>query len=330
MERKLASVVTIDAVNPIEGADRIEVVRVKGWNVVTSKGQFEVGDHAVYFEIDSALPLKDRRFEHFGERGTKTLPSGEQVHVLKTVKLRGQVSQGLVMGLYELELYPDLPLGTDVTERLGVTKHEPELGGGADAVGNFLSQYAEKTDSERVQNIAPEMLTAMGKRQWSATEKVDGSSLTVVKELDGTVRVCSRNLEVGPNSMHFKAAHELGVAGLLAPGETVQGEIVGPGVNGNRLKLDAPRVLVFDLWRDRTVVPRSQWPQWALERAVPVLDIDFPATVDEAVAQADKLMSRVNPKVQAEGIVWHTADGSEVVALGRSTFKVINNSYLVN
>ena len=56
MARKLASIQRITDLQPIEGADLIEVASVLGWKVVVKKGEFQVGDLAVYMEIDSVPP----------------------------------------------------------------------------------------------------------------------------------------------------------------------------------------------------------------------------------------------------------------------------------
>ena len=104
--RKLASVVKISKVSPIEGADRLEVAEMdgKGWRVVTAKGEFKAGDPAVYFEIDSALPFDDERYAFLRERCARKFvtKSGELLHTairIKTMKLRGVVSQGLLIPL---------------------------------------------------------------------------------------------------------------------------------------------------------------------------------------------------------------------------------------
>ena len=92
--RKLASIQRIWKMDPIEGADRIELANVLGWQCVVNKGQFQPMDLAVYFEIDSFLPVREE-FEFM--RATsyrKTDIMGEGFR-LRTMKFRGQVSQGL-------------------------------------------------------------------------------------------------------------------------------------------------------------------------------------------------------------------------------------------
>lgn len=330
MERILASTTPIKAINPIDGADKIEVARVKGWDVVVGKGSHKVGDMVAYFEIDSALPVEDPHFSQFEKRGVKTLPDGTKVHVLKTIKLRGQISQGLVMSLEELNLPAATPEDTDLTEVLGVVKWEPPIPDNSRAKGSFLTQYADKTDSERVQNIKDQVWDQIQSMIWTPTEKLDGTSITVVCEDDWTIRVCSRNQEVGEDSLHYRAAVMTGLVDYMVPGYTVQGEVVGPGIQGNPLKLEEPTIFIFDVWRDRKVVPFLQWPTWAKEWTVPTYtDLSLPPTIEEAVAQVNGLKSRVNPNVQAEGVVWHSIEGIALPKLGRTTFKVINNRYLL-
>ena len=319
MDRQVIYREHVASVSPADNSDHLDVVRVRNWQCLVRRGEFHVGQPVVYMEVDAALPVDDPRFSFLRDRGTKKMPDGTEVHVLRTIKLRGTYSQGLVL---PDELFEgSLP---------NIQKWEPPVpGGSSPAKGTFLTQYASKTDSERVQNINDRTWAEIQEREWIATEKVDGSSLTMIKDVDGNPRVCSRNWEVSEGGVHFTTAHKTGFFDLMPNGMVVQGEIVGPGVQNNPLKLNETRLLIFDVWQDRKVIPVEDWPEWAKPHAVPTyVDLQLPATQDDAVAQADKIKSLVNPAVQAEGIVWHTADGSEVPRLARSTWKAINNSYL--
>ncbi|WP_340508982.1 hypothetical protein [Bifidobacterium longum] len=104
--RKLVSVQEITNIEPIEGPDRIEVARILGWRVVVGKDMgLKPGDRVAYFETDSLLPAYDPRYKSFQARGQKTMIVGSKEvtgHVLRTVKLRGVYSQGLIMRLDEL------------------------------------------------------------------------------------------------------------------------------------------------------------------------------------------------------------------------------------
>jgi len=116
--RKLASIQVIKELHPIEGADKIEVAKVLGWQLIVKKGEFSVGDRVVYIEIDSVLPDKPQ-FEFFRARGTR----------VRTIRLRGVVSQGLCLPLSILPPIDNMALneGVDVTNILEIEKYEPPI-----------------------------------------------------------------------------------------------------------------------------------------------------------------------------------------------------------
>lgn len=335
--RRLATVERITSIAPIPGADAIEQARVRGWTVVVKKGEFAEGDLVVYFEVDTALPLDDPRFAFLAPRGTKTF-DGADFHVLRTAKLRGVYSQGLVLPLSDFGWFETniSMAGVDVTERLGLGKWEAPIPvGGGQIAGPFLTEYASKTDSERVQNLAAAW-PAIQAHTWFATEKVDGTSATYSRDMDGNLRVMGRNWEIkeGDNTYWNVLGRYPELVETLQPGDAVQCELVGPGIQGNPLGLSDVRPVIFDVWRDRKVVPRGQWPDViadAVKWAAPILDLSMPATPEEAVAQVDKLKTVVGAAGrQAEGVVWHNAIGQALPELGdRSTWKAINNAYLL-
>jgi len=129
--RKLVSVQEITNIEPIEGADRIEVARILGWRVVVGKDMhLKPGDRVAYFETDSLLPAYDPRYKSFQKRGQKTMIVGSMEvtgHVLRTVKLRGVYSQGLIMRLDELGFRYTPAVGTDITDKANVLKYEEPL-----------------------------------------------------------------------------------------------------------------------------------------------------------------------------------------------------------
>ena len=343
MTRHLASVKQIDRIDPIEGADRIEVATIGGWKVVVGKGEFAPGDKCVYFEIDSCLPVQDPRFEFLASRGVKKwlyVPEGHEDltpiqvegHVLRTAKLRGQVSQGLVMSLGTLGLDEELPLGTDVTEKLEIIKYEPYCKGNTARVGSYPTQYAIKSDCERVQNLA-EVWDEISQHAFYPSVKIDGQSTSVFMDDEGWLRWASRNQENAwvEGDDHVRVAIKWGLTSCLVPGMLIQFEFAGPGVQSNRLGLAEVRPWVFCVWKDCKQLPRDEWPQACLDAAVPIIDgLTFPATVEEAVEQADGLRGCAVKDRLDEGIVWHTVGGEGLDCLeGRDCFKAINNKYLL-
>ena len=336
-ERNLVTVETIRDIRPIDGADAIEAATVRGWTVVVKKGEFAVGDAVLYFEIDSQLPLNDERFAFLAPRGEKNLEDGRRVHRLKTARLRGVYSQGLVL---PYELFPEVTdPGSDIAVLLGVDKYEPPLPSGTNIVGAFPSDLVRKTDSERVQNLGSLWDDIVAAGPWVATEKADGTSLTVLRDSDGVLRVCSRNWELGePESrasanLYWRAVYDAGIDEALTVGESLQAEIVGPGIQGNPLNFGSVTLVVFSYLRGGVPQSRDQLEAYAsgLSNVVPapVYDMEFPASIEDAVAQVDGIKSLLTPGRLTEGVVWHTVRGNTVDALGgRSTFKVISNKYL--
>lgn len=327
-DRSLARLVQIDNITPIENADAIEAAKIGGWIVVVRKGEFRPGNFAVFFEIDTALPLDDPRFTFLGSRGTKKV-DGREYHVLKTARLRGVYSQGLLLPTEEFpELLEWTVIDGDLTKHMGLGKYEKPLPMNSGAVGDFPTNIVQKTDSERAQNLSGGQWTVIQRHEWYATEKVDGSSCTVICNEDGQIIVCSRNwqLEEGDN-VFWNAARTF--TSHLSNNEVVQFEVVGPGIQDNRLGLSEVRPIVFDFHSHGQIIPRSEWPAWVTEHATPIVDLPFPDSAKHAIEQIEGLKSLVSPGRMAEGVVWHTTDGSKVDRLDRSTFKAINNRYLL-
>jgi RNA ligase (TIGR02306 family) len=339
--RRLATVETIAEIGPIPDADAILRARIRGWDVVVRKGEFAPGDPCVYFEVDSLLDVSDERFAFLAPRGVRTDAEGRTGHVLRTARLRGQFSQGLALPLAEFPELAGSGPGDDVTARLGIVRWEPPLPAELSGTARGMRpSWIPSTDEERVQNVA-EVLTAVA--DWVATEKIDGTSTTfwvTGGEAGEDAGVCTRNLDLldSPSNTQWRLARELDVHRRLRGsglGERValQGETYGEKVQGNPLKVRGQRFAAFTLRADGRELPRGEWPAWVGELSVPVHDLPFPGSVDEALAQVDRLESRVTPGRQVEGVVWRAADRAEVVTASgsrlRASFKVISNRYLL-
>jgi RNA ligase (TIGR02306 family) len=260
--RRLATIRLVDDVFPIENADRLEQVAIGGWRVVVGKGEFKKGEKVVYFEIDSALPVDDDRFEFLKERCLKRwMNHGELIFEtirIKSIKLRGVVSQGLVMPFI---LFPELAInfnvGDDVTEALHI-EHYDELAEkcgriqgvckiAGNAKGNFPSHIFSKSDEERLQNLTEYFDGRFEDEEFEVTEKFDGSSATYIyspsNRPDDPFYVCSRNLELKEEegNLYWDIAKKYNILSKLkyiyekfGAELVIQGEIVGPGVNKNR------------------------------------------------------------------------------------------------
>ena len=331
--RKMATLRKIDNILPIEGADAIEAAVVGGWKVVVKKGEFAVGNLAVYCEIDSWIPTELAPFLSKGKEPREY--EGLKGERLKTVKLRGQLSQGLLLNLDNvLSDTNSFQEGDDVSEVLNIVKWDRpmsvQLAG--IAKGNFPS-LIPKTDQERVQNLTKEIEAASG-LQFEVTEKLEGSSMTVYM-IDGEFGVCSRNMDLkrDENNSFWKVAIrdniELKIRSLDMDNVAIQGELVGPGVQGNIYKLDSLEFYVFDMYNIKAgeyISPKMRLhyaTQLGLKH-VPVLLVDKDlgtGSIDELLLWAED-KSKLNPKQEREGIVFKQVDGG-------MTFKAISNKYLL-
>jgi RNA ligase (TIGR02306 family) len=331
--RSLASVQRIKDIQPIPGADAIEVASVLGWKVVVKKGEYQIGDLAIYLEIDSVPP--DDEPYRFLWKNTEERPNNFRI---RTVKLRGQVSQGI---LFPLSLFGDFQStlaveGLDVTNALDITKYEAPLPAGSANVEGQFFDGVPKTDEERVQSeTGQRLLAALQGRPYYITVKCDGSSMTVAVH-DDKVKVASRNYRLAetPDSAYWRAAHA-NDDGLIKfveanPHLAVQGELVGPGIQGNRLGLTEHKCLVFTIY-DRSMGVRLSWPEmidmatsWGFE-LVPLLvrpSYGFDMTQDDLLSLAEGKYDRTTN--EREGIVIRSADSYE-----RISFKAISNRYLL-
>jgi RNA ligase (TIGR02306 family) len=333
MERKLASISRISEIQEIPGADLIELALVDGWKVVVAKEVgHKVNDLVVYCEIDSFLPIREE-FEFLRKSSYKKMGDQEGFR-LKTIRLRGQVSQGLILPMSVFALYPSNPTeGDDVTEALDIVKYEPpipaELAG---KVKGMFPSFIRKTDEERIQNLASEY-EEMKKHTYYVTEKLDGSSATFYYN-NGEFGVCSRNLELleTEGNTFWKVARELDLENKLKEygiNLSVQGELIGEGIQGNPYKIKGQTVRFFNLFDiDLQVyhslsVFKETMKVLGLE-TVPVLDTHFhlPPTIDKLLLMADG-KSELNPNFDREGIVIRSLDR-------KISFKVISNKFLLN
>lgn len=322
--RKLVTIRKVNAVDPIENADAIEVATVDGWQVVIKKGEFEPTNFCVFFEIDSFLPASNPLFGFLIRNGTKKDEAGVERIRLRSVKLRGQISQGLALPIDIINKETINSLAevlnikeSDEIERffkvlrtleetrdgienfLNVTKYErpDERNGGTGAgkakvAGNFPI-VVPKTDEDRIQNVFGKFKQTMQGVPFRKSLKLDGSSQTIaffnnpdffVDKVDdevvqwdeesqelkvlevkpypfqwetSQVVVCSRNLALkfDENASFWKAALKDDIPARLKKycedhdrQLALQGECMGPGIQGNREELEEHEFFCFRIW----------------------------------------------------------------------------------
>lgn len=374
MSRKLASVQTVKAIKPIEGADRIEIVQILNWDCVARKGEYQVGDKVVYFEIDSLLP-DIPAFEFLkGSSWSQKLNK----YKISTHKFRNQISQGLVMSINDLPKILEQTLqvsdstasveavglqyladGFDLTEILSIEKYEPPVSNGP--LGDIIHHewYIPKTDEERIQVCAADVLpTYMNSEQddWYSSIKLDGTSCTAGL-FDDAFLIGGRNQFYKDENMYtatvnkyfeneakekfenYKAINGIYVA--------FQGELCGPGIQGNKLGLKEKEWFIFNAFVSKTGKNGSYvkcdllymlklCEEFGLKH-VPLIDaedkfkFDPEETVDNTVEKLLKYVDDIkyrkyfedaSPNQIAEGVVFRTEDMTY-------SFKVVSNKYLL-
>jgi len=337
MERKLASIRKISDLSPIEGADKIELATIDGWKVVVAKDvNHKVGDLIVYCEVDSFLPIRED-FEFLRKSSYKKMADGNEGFRLKTIKLRGQISQGLIVPLDVLLKHgvssDDVFEGLDVTGTLGIIKYEPPVPAQlAGQVKGLFPSFLKKTDEERIQNLSKEFpIYKLAK--FYVTEKLDGSSVTYYVK-DGVFGVCSRNLDLleDENNTMWKFAITTGLRERmvgLGKNIAVQGEIIGEGIQGNPYKRIGQTVKIFngfdiDKYDYLSLDSLLELTKVLELKTVPILDLEFtlPETIDELLLMAEG-ESILNIKTEREGLVIRSHDR-------KISFKAISNKFLLN
>lgn len=334
--RKLASIQRIRDIKPIEGADKIELVSVLGWNCIAKKGEFKEGDIGIYFEIDAFLPI-DNRFEFLRPSSYKKNEIQGEGFRIKTMNLRGQLSQGLIMPLIEFPEVANFNEGDDVSEILGVIKWDPPESVGP--LGTSIGQRPygiPKTDETRLQSIEDIVHSFKGKPYYITT-KMDGTSCTMYVK-DGIFGVTGRKEEYkeDPSSPMWAYAIRYGIKDrMLKHGRNIaiQGEFCGPGIQNNRLKLKEPMLYVFDVYDidKRRYLNYEELVDTACILGLRTVPIEEAG--DSFYFDFDTLLERARGIYPSgkykEGIVVRLKDGKPLGNGSRPSFKVINNDWLL-
>ena len=356
MSRNLASVQRVISVEDCPNSDNLSIIKVLGWQIVGKRGEFTEGSLCVYFEIDAILKEGNPEFEFMRPRKFR----------VKTIKLRGALSQGLCFPLSILPKNKTYKEGQDVTEVLGVTKYEPpevQLGGGGIKHGHTkrgFPKYVAKTDETRVQS-RPGILGELDGVPCFISVKLDGTSLTAGIK-DGEIDVCSRNLSIkDPNAITLwdriciflfprkKYKHEVpkntywdmvekyNIRSILKKYDNIviQGEIAGPGIQGNKLGLSDVQLFVFNVFsvNEQRYYDYEDFINFCKENNLQTVPIES-ENVDLSGVTMEKLLEMAEGKYPngspREGIVIRAMKEKYCHTLsGRFSFKVISNSFLL-
>lgn len=346
--RRLASIQKIWKIDPIEGADRIELAHVLGWQCVVNKGQFQPGDMGVYFQIDSFLPIREE-FEFMRSTSYKRSELFGEGFRIRTMTFRGQISQGLILPLSAFPELGEAAEHEDVTELLKVKKWEvPERVNSSGTIIGDIPDFMPKTDEIRIQEY-PGLIGEFGDTEYYVTTKMDGTSCSVGIDTsadgDGKFHVAGRNYEYkddgkSPFYEHVKnLGLETSMRNLMSAGNVktlvLQGEFCGEGIQKNRLKLRKPEWYIFTIRADGKRVDLDTLQRYCAELKMNMVPIEergralgskYP-DVDALLARAAGAYPNGGPK---EGIVIRPATPAYSETLrGPLSFKVINNKFLL-
>jgi RNA ligase (TIGR02306 family) len=339
--RKLATIRKIDKLEFIRGADAIETATIDGWKVVVKRGEYHKGDYVIYCEVDSWIP---HELAPFLSRGNPPREfNGVLGERLRTIKLRGQLSQGLVLPVPEfvrskwLESDSTEDETYDASELLGIQKWEPHVVEGNQRQGAVSNWPAEipKTDEERIQNLTREWDELRG-LDYEVTEKLEGSSMTVGK-LHGEFIVCSRNVKLdredGGNFWAVAIREDLELKMQDFDNLVLQGELIGPGIQGNYYDLPRHEFYVFGVYSIKDGVYLNPYARRGFCQSLglkhaPVIDPSFcpeAYSVEEILSMADGFSSftPTKPYRRREGLVFKENYGEQ------RHWKAVSNEYLL-
>lgn len=345
MTRAMCHVETIDALNPIAGADAIETASILGWKVVVKKGEYQVGQKVLYCEIDSWIPVTLAPFLRKTEK--QRIYNGVDGERLRTIRLRGQLSQGLVLPLPDDIAHAEI--GADLSEQFNIQKWEAEIPVQLAGMvkGNFPSEV-KKTDQERIQNVFGRIKRMIEEGEitdeWIVQEKLEGSSMQVAK-VHGEKHVLSRNLSLKleqEGNAYVDVAKRDRLLDLLDtidnqfPVVSLQGELIGPGIQGNIYNLIRPEFRLFDIWNGQRFLTIPEIIKFLEVAAELGFEIDMVpmhgAVVTGVFTSPDSSVAAILAGAEIQSALYPTLAEGQVYKNLRDpnvTFKAISDEYLL-
>jgi RNA ligase (TIGR02306 family) len=330
--RALASIQRIRSIEPLPDSDFLELARIKGWQCVVKKGEFSVGEPAVYFEVDSFLP-EEERYEFLRKTSFRDNQDNGRGFRIKTMRLRGALSQGLLLPLTSFpEIGGDAEDGADVTRLLGVKKwYIPEVATGSGLMIGGRPYGIPASDEIRIQS-APEFIDKLSGNPYYISTKMDGTSC-IVYCIDGKVGCCSRNHEIADDAdaLYWQPVYKYGLKEKLPDlGRDVvlTGELCGPAIQRNKLRLPGYEWYVFDWreWESLEYVSLEEMTRNCEALGVPTVPIE--ETGESFAYGLDELLEMARGKypsgLDKEGVVVRHREHPHLIS-----FKVLNNDALL-
>jgi len=331
MERSLVTIQRVRQISEIPESDFLEIAHVMGWQCVVKKGEFAAGDTGVYFEVDSFLPVEPR-YEFLRTSSYRENPDNGEGFRIRTVRLRGQLSQGLMLPIANFPELAGVGEGGDVTEKIGVKKwYSPETSTSGGTVIGSRPYGIPTSDEIRIQS-ATDLLDRLRGKPFYITTKMDGTSGTVYC-IDGKIGCCSRNKEIKDEetALYWMPVYKYGLREKLASlGKNIvlTGEICGPGVQKNKLRLPAAEWFVFDVldWDSREYLSYDKACEICAELGLTTVPLEergdsFDYSLETLL---EKAKGKYKSGLDKEGIVVRDANRPKSIS-----FKALNNDALL-
>jgi RNA ligase (TIGR02306 family) len=334
---KLASIEVIKNIREHNNADSLEIAEVLGWQTVVKKGIHKEGDRIVFITIDTIVPRCEWS-EFLVDQKNPDKPIR-----LKNIKLRGEYSSGLVIPLSEfpLQFTETIVVGEDLTTLLGIQKYIKEIPANlsGETLGEFPTHLASKTDEDNGLNdleLVDKVLTH--ESHITITQKLDGSSITLIVENGEIAQVCTRNLskKETENNTFWKAARKLNIPKSWTG--IIQGELCGNGIQRNQLKLEDVKIFVFQISENKKYMTYEEMKNFCENSlhcdVVPLISkLEVGATVKLWINPLQKLQELADKQkypsgLEGEGIVVRPSSYPRSYASRRPLgFKLINRNY---
>lgn len=351
-------VVLIDEILPHPNADRLEIVRIAGWNCVVRKGEYHANQKVVYIPIDAILPFKLE---------SKLFPPGSKIKLeksrVRTIKLRGAIFQGIVTTLDELGLEPFTAVGEDVSKELDITKYEPPVRSTPGLLrGNMLSPKKGNPDFRKytdIENFKYYNTLFTPEDRVRVSEKLHGTSVryallpavanTLWKKFKKFVgflpkyEFClgSRNVQLQDklvykgfydSNVYARVAIQEDIRNKLVPGEAIYGEIVGSGIQKGYTYgcgSGEHKFFVYDVMRDGRWLGFAELVEFCWSRDLKLVPLLYTGPFNiEFIAPLRDGDSLIGEQKVREGIVIKTVAEKPCI-IGRSVLKFVSDAYLL-
>ena len=329
--RSLVTIQRVKRISPIPDSDFLETAHIMGWQCVVKKDEFQEGDLGVYFEVDSFLP-EEPRYEFLRGSSYRDNEYNGKGFRIRTVRMRGQLSQGLLLPYSQFPELEGCNEGEDVTENLQVKKwYIPETSTPGGVIIGERPFGIPASDEIRIQS-ALELLEQLQDKPYYITTKMDGTS-GIVYYIDGKIGCCSRNkaIQDDENALYWTPVYKYGLKEKLAAlgkNLVLTGEICGPGIQKNKLRLPTVEWYVFDVkdWDSGRYIAYDQACEICVTLGLSVVPLEergehFSYSLETLL---EKAKGKYPSGLDKEGIVVRDALFPKTIS-----FKVLNNDALL-